>query len=50
MWASWSERIVRNVVLYVVGIVGEVHEDGVSEDVGVLGRMDPYEVLVLDEG
>jgi hypothetical protein len=27
----------------------EIHEDGVSADVGVLCRMDPCEVLVLDE-
>ena len=32
-----------------VGIVGDVHEDGVNADVGVLCRMDPCEVLVLDE-
>ena len=33
----------------VVGIVGEVHEDGVSADVGVICRVNPCEVLVLDE-
>ena len=29
--------------------MGEAHVDGISADVGVLGRMDTSEVLVLDE-
>ncbi len=29
--------------------MGEVQEDFLGADVGVLGRMDPGEVLVLDE-
>jgi hypothetical protein len=33
----------------VVGIVRDVHKDGVSADVGVLRRMNPCEVLVLDK-
>jgi hypothetical protein len=33
----------------VIGIVREVHEDGVGADVGVLCRVSPCEVLVLDE-
>ena len=32
----------------VVGIVRKVHEDGICADVGVLSRVDPREVLVLD--
>ena len=33
----------------VVCVVGEVHEDGIGVDVGVFGRVNPCEVLVLDE-
>ena len=33
----------------VVNMVREVHVDCVGADVGVFGRVDPYEVLVLDE-
>jgi hypothetical protein len=32
-----------------VGVMGEVHEDGISADVGVLCRVNPCELLVLDE-
>ena len=31
-----------------IGVVGKVHEDGVGVGVGILGRMTPREVLVLD--
>ena len=33
----------------VVNVVREVHEDGVGADVGVLGRVDTRELLVLEE-
>ena len=32
-----------------VGIVGKVHEDGICTGVGILSRVNPREVLVLDE-
>jgi hypothetical protein len=32
-----------------VGVVGEVHEDGIGANVGVFSRVDPCEVLILDE-
>ena len=31
-----------------VGVVGKVHEDGVGADVGILSRVNPREVLILD--
>jgi hypothetical protein len=33
----------------VVNVMGEVHVDFISADVGALGRVDTTEVLVLDE-
>ena len=33
----------------VVDIARQVHEDGVGSDIGILGRMNPREILFLDE-
>ena len=32
----------------IVGVVWKVHEDGIGADVGILSRVNPREVLVLD--
>ena len=32
----------------IVGIVGKVHEDGIGADAGIISRVNPREVLVLD--
>ncbi len=32
-----------------IGVIREVHEDGVGDDIGFICRVDPCKVLVLDE-
>ena len=46
-----GELVVENCSDYglMACVVGKVHEDGISDDVGVSSRVDLCEVLVLDE-
>ena len=46
-----GELVVENCSDYglMVGVVGEVHEDGIGVDVGVFSRVEPCEAPVLDE-
>ena len=46
-----DERVGENCFDYglMVGVVGEVHEDGIGVDVGVFSRVNSCDVLVLDE-
>ena len=55
MWKSCSLHVCKLMGhncpdgVLVVHVVGKVHVDGVSAYVGVLGRVESFKVLVIDE-